>query len=282
MRSPSRDFSHTLFAGSIERTTHLKAVRHEGDAHALRSQRSRSHRWRGRHRHHGPRHHAGLGPGRHARPRLRREAGRRAGGQGLHRQDARRRWCEKGRLPEADAKAAVDRIVVAEDLEEVGQGQPDHRGDHRAARRQAGAVRQARRAGRPDTILASNTSSIPITAIASACKHPERVGGMHFFNPVPLMRLVEMIPGLKTAPWVTDAMMALGRRMTREPVLCTDSPAFLVNHVGPRLRAGVAAHPDREHRHRRRHRPHPHRRAGLQAWGRSRSPTWSASTSSTA
>ncbi len=84
----------------------------------------------------------------------------------------------------------------------------------------------------PDTIIASNTSSIPITAIASACKRPERVGGMHFFNPVPLMRLVEVIPGLKTAPWVTEAMMALGRRMTREPVLCTDSPAFLVNHVG--------------------------------------------------
>jgi 3-hydroxybutyryl-CoA dehydrogenase len=84
----------------------------------------------------------------------------------------------------------------------------------------------------PDTIIASNTSSIPITAIASACKRPERVGGMHFFNPVPLMRLVEIIPGLKTAPWVTEAMMALGRRMTREPVLCTDSPAFLVNHVG--------------------------------------------------
>jgi 3-hydroxybutyryl-CoA dehydrogenase len=84
----------------------------------------------------------------------------------------------------------------------------------------------------PDTIIASNTSSIPITAIAAACKAPERVGGMHFFNPVPLMRLVEVIPGLKTAPWVTDAMMAIGRRMTREPVLCTDSPAFLVNHVG--------------------------------------------------
>ena len=55
---------------------------------------------------------------------------------------------------------------------------------------------------------------------------------MHFFNPVPLMRLVEIIPGLKTAPWVTEAMTAIGRRMTREPVLCTDSPAFLVNHVG--------------------------------------------------
>ena len=84
----------------------------------------------------------------------------------------------------------------------------------------------------PDTILASNTSSIPITAIASRCQHPERVGGMHFFNPVPLMRLVEIIPGLRTARWVTDALIGLGRRMAREPVLCTDSPAFLVNHVG--------------------------------------------------
>ena len=78
------------------------------------------------------------------------------------------------------------------------------------------------------------------------------------------MRLVEVIPGLKTAQWVTDAMMALGRRMTREPVLCTDSPAFLVNHVGrgfvPEsqriLTESIAS--------RRRHRPHPHRRARLQ------------------
>ena len=73
----------------------------------------------------------------------------------------------------------------------------------------------------PDTIIASNTSSLPITAITAKCKRPERVGGMHFFNPVPLMRLVEIIPGLKTAPWVTEAMTAIGRRMTREPVLCT-------------------------------------------------------------
>jgi 3-hydroxybutyryl-CoA dehydrogenase len=84
----------------------------------------------------------------------------------------------------------------------------------------------------PDTILASNTSSIPITAIAAACRSPERVCGMHFFNPVPLMRLVEVIPGLKTAAWVGDALASLGRRMGREPVLCRDSPAFLVNHVG--------------------------------------------------
>jgi 3-hydroxybutyryl-CoA dehydrogenase len=84
----------------------------------------------------------------------------------------------------------------------------------------------------PETILASNTSSLPITAIAAKCQHPERVGGLHFFNPVPLMKLVEVIPGIKTAPAVTEALMVIARRMTREPVQCTDSPGFIVNHIG--------------------------------------------------
>jgi 3-hydroxybutyryl-CoA dehydrogenase len=139
---------------------------------------------------------------------------------------------EKGRVPEADAKAAVDRIVVAKDIGEVSKADVVIEAvvEQLAAKQDLFANLEG--IVGPDTILASNTSSIPITAIASKCKHPERVGGMHFFNPVPLMRLVEVIPGLKTAQWVTDAMMVLGRRMTREPVLCTDSPAFLVNHVG--------------------------------------------------
>jgi 3-hydroxybutyryl-CoA dehydrogenase len=139
---------------------------------------------------------------------------------------------QKGRVPESDAKAAVDRIAIATDLAQVGKANVVIEAIvEQLDAKQALFGRLEEYAG-PNTILASNTSSIPITAIAAKCKHPERVGGMHFFNPVPLMRLVEVIPGLKTAQWVTDAMMALGRRMTREPVLCTDSPAFLVNHVG--------------------------------------------------
>jgi 3-hydroxybutyryl-CoA dehydrogenase len=139
---------------------------------------------------------------------------------------------EKGRVPAEEAKAALGRIAVASSLEEVAKANLIIEAIvERLDVKQAVFARLDALAG-PDTIIASNTSSIPITAIASACKDPSRVGGMHFFNPVPLMRLVEVIPGLKTAPWVTDAMMALGRRMTREPVLCTDSPAFLVNHVG--------------------------------------------------
>jgi 3-hydroxybutyryl-CoA dehydrogenase len=139
---------------------------------------------------------------------------------------------EKGRLPEADAKAAVARIAVAKDLAEVAGADVVIEAIIEQLEAKQALFAKLEAHARPDAILASNTSSIPITAIASKLKHPERVGGMHFFNPVPLMRLVEVIPGLRTAQWVTDAMMALGKRMTREPVLCTDSPAFLVNHVG--------------------------------------------------
>ncbi len=84
----------------------------------------------------------------------------------------------------------------------------------------------------PETILASNTSSLPIGAIARACRRPERVAGMHFFNPVPLMRLVEIIPAARTAPSVVAALTEAARRMGREPVTVTDSPGFLVNLGG--------------------------------------------------
>ncbi len=83
-----------------------------------------------------------------------------------------------------------------------------------------------------DCILATNTSSLSVTSIAAACKRPERVGGFHFFNPVPLMKIVEVIDGLLTAPWVTDALLALGRRMGHTAVAARDTPGFIVNHAG--------------------------------------------------
>lgn len=83
-----------------------------------------------------------------------------------------------------------------------------------------------------DAIIATNTSSLSVTTLASPLKHPARFVGMHFFNPVPLMRLVEVIDGVLTRPEVGDVLMELGRRMTREPVRCADAPGFLVNQVG--------------------------------------------------
>jgi 3-hydroxybutyryl-CoA dehydrogenase len=83
-----------------------------------------------------------------------------------------------------------------------------------------------------DCILASNTSALPITTIAAACKRPERVAGTHFFNPVPLMKLVEVIDGLLTDPAVAERLMVMTRRMGRTPVRCRDFPGFLAGNVG--------------------------------------------------
>ncbi|MDR5826274.1 3-hydroxyacyl-CoA dehydrogenase [Caballeronia sp. LP006] len=81
-------------------------------------------------------------------------------------------------------------------------------------------------------ILASNTSSLSITAIAASCDRPERIAGYHFFNPVPLMKVVEVIDGLRTSPIVGDALMELARRMGHTPVRAKDMPGFIVNHAG--------------------------------------------------
>ena len=83
-----------------------------------------------------------------------------------------------------------------------------------------------------DCILATNTSSLSVTSIAAACKRPERVAGFHFFNPVPLMKIVEVVDGLLTAPWATDALLELGRRMGHTAVRAKDTPGFIVNHAG--------------------------------------------------
>jgi 3-hydroxybutyryl-CoA dehydrogenase len=80
-------------------------------------------------------------------------------------------------------------------------------------------------------ILASNTSSISLTKIAAATKRPAQVIGMHFFNPVPLMRLLEVIRGLATSDETTAVAFEVGRRMGKEPVEAKDSPGFISNRI---------------------------------------------------
>ena len=83
-----------------------------------------------------------------------------------------------------------------------------------------------------DCILATNTSSLSVTAIAAACHRPERVVGAHFFNPVPLMKLVEVVDGERTEPWVGDILVDLVVRMGHRAVRVKDTPLFLVNYAG--------------------------------------------------
>jgi len=81
-------------------------------------------------------------------------------------------------------------------------------------------------------ILASNTSSLTVSAIAARCAIPARVAGLHFFNPVPVMKIAEIIPGIQTVPAVVETLRALIETTGHRPVTAADQPGFLINHAG--------------------------------------------------
>src|SRR6266513_3912083 len=83
-----------------------------------------------------------------------------------------------------------------------------------------------------ECILATNTSSLSVTAIAAASAHPARVAGLHFFSPVPLMKLVEVIDGLLTSPVVIERLVEFASALGHTPVKAKDTPGFIVNHAG--------------------------------------------------
>jgi 3-hydroxybutyryl-CoA dehydrogenase len=85
--------------------------------------------------------------------------------------------------------------------------------------------------GAPDTVLASNTSSISITALAAVVRRPERFVGMHFFNPVPMMALVELIRGLQTSDETVARAQAFAKRLGKTPIVVKNSPGFVVNRI---------------------------------------------------
>jgi 3-hydroxybutyryl-CoA dehydrogenase len=80
-------------------------------------------------------------------------------------------------------------------------------------------------------ILASNTSSISITKLAAVTSRPEKFIGMHFFNPVPVMKLVEVINGLKTDKYITETVISVSKKLDKVPVSVNDSPGFVSNRV---------------------------------------------------
>ncbi len=140
------------------------------------------------------------------------------------------RLLEKGALTK-EQKAAADKIDFVGDLDtastadliiEAATENPDLKFK---------IFRDLEAAARPGVILASNTSSISITKIAAATKRPDKVIGMHFMNPVPLMKLVEVIRGLGTSDETTQLVMDLCKAMGREPVEANDFPGFISNRI---------------------------------------------------
>ena len=84
----------------------------------------------------------------------------------------------------------------------------------------------------PDVLLATNTSSLPITRIAAAAEHPERVTGMHFFNPVHIMKLVEVVQADQSSEEAVELTLALARRIGKEPIRVRDAPGFASSRLG--------------------------------------------------
>ncbi|MDP2133566.1 MAG: 3-hydroxyacyl-CoA dehydrogenase [Sulfuritalea sp.] len=139
---------------------------------------------------------------------------------------------EKGKISAADLAAATAKLEVVPRLEGLASAQVIVEAIVENLDVKKTLFQQLEDIIAADCILATNTSSLSVTSIAAACKRPERVAGFHFFNPVPLMKIVEVIDGLLTAPRVCTALLALGRRMGHTAVQARDTPGFIVNHAG--------------------------------------------------
>ena len=141
------------------------------------------------------------------------------------------RGVEKERLTQADKDAALGRLTLVTDVAELGSCGLVIEAAFEDLEVKRELFEQLDGLVTPDAILATNTSALSVTQIAEATKHPERVVGMHFFNPAPVLPLVEVIRTAHTSDGVFDAAYAFAQRIGKEPVACNDTPGFIVNRI---------------------------------------------------
>lgn len=141
------------------------------------------------------------------------------------------RRVEKGEMSAQDREAAMACIEPVGRVEELAEADLVVEAIPEELELKREVFRLLDAATSPSAVLATNTSSLPIARIAAATQHPGRVLGMHFFNPVPLMPLVEVIAGPATDPVVTDSVALFARRLGKTPVVAADTPGFIVNRV---------------------------------------------------
>jgi 3-hydroxybutyryl-CoA dehydrogenase len=142
------------------------------------------------------------------------------------------RMVAKGKLEPADHEAATARLSDVADLGELASGADvvvEAAIEDLDAKRSIFSALDG--AAPPEALLATNTSALSVTAIAEATTRPGRVVGLHFFNPAPLMRLVEVVAGAKTHGSAIDAAMAFAEGLGKDPIPCRDAPGFIVNRV---------------------------------------------------
>jgi len=141
------------------------------------------------------------------------------------------RQAQKGTIQVSDVKAALSRIRPSLRLEEACVGDLVIEAVFEESEVKTEIFKKLDAVCRPDTILASNTSSLPITAIAAKTKRPDRVIGMHFMNPVPMMKLVELIRGIATSDETFNIVNDICLKLGRNPVEVNDYPGFVSNRV---------------------------------------------------
>ncbi len=137
----------------------------------------------------------------------------------------------KAKISAADRDAALKRITAVLDRQQMANCDFVVEAATEKFEIKAELFRDLDRICRPEIILASNTSSISITKIAGVTRRPEKVIGMHFFNPVPMMKLVEVVRGLATANGTFNTVMDLARKLDKTPVEVNDAPGFVSNRV---------------------------------------------------
>lgn len=139
---------------------------------------------------------------------------------------------EKNKITSEQATQAISRLHVANTLEELNTVDLVIEAiiENLAIKQQL--LAQLEDVIPAHAIVASNTSSLSITAIAAHSPNPERIVGYHFFNPVPLMKVVEVIPGIRTRPDIVTLLVDLSYKMGHRPVIAKDTPGFIINHAG--------------------------------------------------
>ncbi len=141
------------------------------------------------------------------------------------------RGVDKGKMTAEERDAVVARIRPVTDIETIGEADIVIEAIVENLGAKTQLFEKLDRITRPECILASNTSSISITKLGAATKRPDKVIGMHFMNPVPLMTLVEVIRGQATSSETTDKVMELSRGLGKTPVEVNDYPGFVSNRV---------------------------------------------------
>jgi 3-hydroxybutyryl-CoA dehydrogenase len=141
------------------------------------------------------------------------------------------RGVEKGRLSKEERDAALARLTLTTELSDLAGCDLVIE----AVLEELGLKREVfaelDRVTRPDAVLATNTSALSISEIAAATQHPERVVGMHFFNPAPVLPLVEIVRTPDSSEAAVDAAYAWAERAGKQPVACNDTPGFIVNRI---------------------------------------------------